>query len=744
MKSPLRPRRNRGYVSLVLVVTTLSLLLMLMIYAYKRSVASMNTQKIVQLKVDYNEKEEAMLRYLVANVPNRAIRAMQGGSNAAGTDLTWEALFTESLTAGNARQSISPGLVAAMGAADARRADTGDSTLGTDVSRIFSAVNGEAGLVSSGLNRTLGAGFPVALNSTDATTNARDSLYPIISSHKKYGALASGRVGRATGDYPDHNVLVYPRINFGYGTPGQPFVAKRNWWAFNINLAANDEAATSVRSAPRQFVCSVYEVPSQLAISAASHMSLGNWGPNVEVRGNVFAGRADVEGDISLDGLASRRSSVLAAGATIGGQALTGNVFTPGVRENYQLTTGNFFPVSQASESGKVAFVPINRGTDFFDAYSVPDAELSYSNGSETLPPQVASLEGNAVSTQTWNSYSIGALQASMRLDVVRCVSTGGQQKHTSPTKVLFQYKTAGNVSRSVWMPIEGVVWEGNLANIGFNTAGVATENGSVNVGSALVDVAYGMNGRYYIKRNQSGVVRFDNATFGDPIVGTVKAGYIARARNFFDVSNTVLRKENSVDEYKPCIMVYPERIAAFLNVIGAAAPSVNHSIAVNVNYKNSWMGPTYPPAPSNVNPDDQYGVVIGEADDLTAFTKGFSLVTNLRLYIADDFNTQSMTPPTGYGGTLPYYPPCSLFAPEKRYGLVTDPLAIELTGQVGSVAHDTDDAVRPLDSKNRSGNTIAASNMNVNLRPITDPADLPPITMMNWLILLEEKTNQF
>jgi hypothetical protein len=27
-----------------------------------------------------------------------------------------------------------------------------------------------------------------------------------------------------------------------------------------------------------------------------------------------------------------------------------------------------------------------------------------------------------------------------------------------------------------------------------------------------------------------------------------------------------------------------------------------------------------------------------------------------------------------------------------------------------------------------------------MNLRPITHPAELPPITMMNWLVVLEEK----
>jgi hypothetical protein len=31
-----------------------------------------------------------------------------------------------------------------------------------------------------------------------------------------------------------------------------------------------------------------------------------------------------------------------------------------------------------------------------------------------------------------------------------------------------------------------------------------------------------------------------------------------------------------------------------------------------------------------------------------------------------------------------------------------------------------------------------------VNLRPITHPAELPPVTMMNWLVMVEERRKQF
>jgi hypothetical protein len=40
------------------------------------------------------------------------------------------------------------------------------------------------------------------------------------------------------------------------------------------------------------------------------------------------------------------------------------------------------------------------------------------------------------------------------------------------------------------------------------------------------VDVAYGANGQFYYMYGVTGTITFDNATFGDPIIGVVKAGF--------------------------------------------------------------------------------------------------------------------------------------------------------------------------------------------------------------------------
>lgn len=734
MKTSSRSPLPRGYVSLVLVLTSGLLLTALLLYSYKHSLSSQSIETEVQLRLDYGEKEDAILRSIVATAPNRAIRAMRSNSLAAGTvePLKWETIFSEALTNANTRKSISAEMLTTMGATSAKLGNSGDSTVVTNVASIFSRISGDTattGFVSSGLNRSLGAGYPAALNCVDSNTIDRDKLYPIISANKTYGSMASGLVGLPTANYPNLNVLKYPKINFGYAKPGDSFVAKRNWWAFNIGLAGNDQALTSLPLSNRQFVLSIYEIPSQLAISASSFMSLGKYESgdawqNVSIEGNVFAGKAALEGNVALPGLASRRGVDIGTGSTVSGQSFSGNPMAVGVRESYQVTNGSFFPVSQASESGRVAFVPINRGVDFFDRYACATEASDNAVSPNNLWARFGTLTSERKST--WDNYSIGAVQCAMRLDITRRASAS----NLMPTEMKFQY-LKGGVMQTMTIPIGLTV---QALPAGFNTTAVAVENGSYTFAD-YVDVAYGMGSSFYIQRNVKGTVNFNNTVFGDPLVGTVKAGYYG-TRFFAEV------KAVGTLGGKICVVVYPQRIAAYLAAIGADGPATNNSLAVNVDYQ-SGIGATYPTKPNIPCTDADYGVVLDECANLSTFTKGFSLVSNLRLYIADDFNTTTTTVPSNYTGTT-YYPPCSLFTPEKRYGMSVDPFAVNFTGQVGSVSSDTDAVVRPLDSKNKSGAAMSASKLTVNLKPITHPADIPPITMMNWLILLEEKTNQF
>ncbi|MEY3895173.1 MAG: hypothetical protein RLZZ214_692 [Verrucomicrobiota bacterium] len=752
MKTSPSRRWKAGYISTLLVLSTGSVLSLLMVYTYKRAMNAHATQSQVQLRVDYSEKEEAILRSIVAITPNRAIRAMQAGSNASTTvsnPLRWENIFTEALVLANARTSISTQVAASLGVANLRLSNTGDSGL-TDASRIFTAIPAETGFVSAGINRSLGTAYPPPLRSANSTTSTRDALYPIITTGKVYDSLAqtaldhvklngdgTTKYGLPVATYPGFNRLKYPDINFGYAKPGEPFVAKRNWWAFSMDVADHDDDITRIARSRRNFVLSIYEIPSQLAISASSFMSLGEFASgsawqNVTIAGGIFAGKAEVLGNTSINALSSRRGMTLSTGTTIGGQSFANNPFAPGVREAYQVTSGEFFPVSQASESGRAAFVPINRGAAFFDRFDAAENDPYDSSGARNH------TASNVLSSTSWNNYSIGAQQCAMRLNVTAVKSA----TNNTPTLLSFEYYLSSGSRATEKIPLDTSQWLTTLPP-GYSQNQVATENQSYTFSSTTpVDVAYGVAGGYAFIQGVTGTITFNNATFGDPKVGTQKFGYW-RPRAPFDLK---------IANGQKCVAVYPDRIPSFLTMIGAAGPTVNNSLVVNVDYSTTGLNDKLKYKPNIPCTANDYGVILKECANFASYTKGFSLVTNLRLYIGDDFNVVPGTPPSGYTPTGTYYPPCSLFAPEKRYGVDVDPFSVILGGQIGSLAKSDKinasdaepTAIRPLDSKNMSGTAMAASNITVNLRPIVHPADLPPITMMNWLVVLEERRKEF
>ncbi|MEN9535101.1 MAG: hypothetical protein RIR37_374 [Verrucomicrobiota bacterium] len=710
MKKFAQNNHPAGYASVLMVLSMGTLLLILAIFSYRKAVSAHSVQSSVQLRVDYLEKEDAILRSIVAITPNRAIRAMRHMSeteNADSASLTWKGIFTDALALANAGQSISNDVLATISAGQSPiAANSGDSQL-SDIAAIFKSPEDPEAHVAAGINRNLGSLYPVPLTCNDSSDTARDSVWPIISHSKKYGSLAQTGVILPVANYQDFNLIEYPNINFGYSRPGQPFVAKRNWWAFDINLSEQDSATTQILSPKRRMVLSIYEIPSQLAISSSAFMSLGrnasgtNWG-DINIIGGVFAGRALVEGDTNLASIATRRGASIAAESSIGNTNFDGDPFAPGIRESHYLTSGDFFPVSLASESGRAAFVPINRGADFFDRFS-------------------HTPETHTLSSTTWNQYSVGALQCAMQLDVIDTLSPSDK----TPSSLRFSYFKNGERQQLV-VP-QMVNTEPGLPQ-GYISCASAEQ--SHDFGSAVVDVAYGGNGVFAFKTAVTGIVTFNEATFGPLPDEISKLGYFKPSFPF---------EATTLPDGKNCIAVYPQRFENFLTALNADDTSINHSLVVNVDYTVA-TGSANLSKPSIPCTNLDYGVILKECADMRSFAKGFSLVTNLRLYLGDDFNITPATPPMDYDPPDAYYPPCSIFAPEKRYGVDVEPLGVNLSGQIGSLASESAASpVRPLESKTINGASIDSKNIKANLRPITHPAELPPVSMMNWLILLEE-----
>jgi hypothetical protein len=719
------PRSNkklrRGFVSYVLVLGMGLTLTLLTISAYQRATMAHKVQAETQIRVDFADKEDEILRSIVNITPNRAIRAMKSGASSEANRLRWQAIFSDALTQANARSSVSAQLQTGMGAGSAIVANNGDSTL-ANLNNIFDAIEPEPGYMSTGMNRSLGTGFPVPLQGSTALAD-QDKDYPIITHSKIYSNLASSGVALPVATYSRLNVIPYPEIRFGYSAPGQPFVAKRNWWAFSMQLGENDQVLRSFSRGDgsvgeRDFVLSIYEIPSQLAISAESFVNLGKhadgdaWA-NTTIEGAVYTTRAEVGSGLHIDRLSGRRGLTLSNDVSVGENELGGNPFDPGVRETYEIKNhGEFMPVTLASESGRSAFIPINRERVFFDRF-----------WDETI-------ETNVLSPTTWNDYSIGARQCAVRLDVVKVVSS----TDITPTEFRLSCLTGptgtGTRKESIFkmnIPFPSPLEDG--------WAEVASEGGSFNTNGRVYDVAYGIDGYFYYRRNFTGTINFNNATWTDPRVGFLKKGYVRPARPF-DVK--LLRGS------KRSIAIYPERLPDFIAALGGSGPRYNNSLVVNVDYRNTGLNNEELYKPRFPCSEDDCGVLMTECDDLSRFERGFSVVTNMRLYIGDDFNIVPTVTPAGL--TAPFFPPCSLFAPEKRYGTEKDPGRVEMTGQVGHLGGDTgsETPVHLLDMKMSSGVNAAASKIDVNLKPITHPAALPPIYMMNWLVTVEERRKAF
>jgi hypothetical protein len=141
----------------------------------------------------------------------------------------------------------------------------------------------------------------------------------------------------------------------------------------------------------------------------------------------------------------------------------------------------------------------------------------------------------------------------------------------------------------------------------------------------------------------------------------------------------------------------------------------------------------TEPDVPSTANDP---GIAITDTHDLSAFTSGLSIVTNQTLYLLDAFN--QVIP---VGATAP--PPTSIYAPQVRYGISAITPQVNLTGQVAVVATPGATPMNPLSFTSFNGSSIGSSNTTATLTEVTDPTQIPPITVLNLLFTIEkERTN--
>ena len=630
--------RHRGYISVMAVAGLSTVLLLVLLSAYRFSVQSQEVQRRAQIRIDYNQREQAILRSVLNIGPNRGMIAMMEDSandTSYRNKTRWRWVFEDAFNQAVSEEALSSTTANILGVPDnATSGNTGDGDQGhvrNVVTPIGSRRTGDF-LITAGINgieNLIGAGYPESLTSSHALTyDEDDNIY--VTNEKTYGGGERFKV------------IPYPDIHFGYTGQDQTFVAKRNWWAFTLALGYNSADQTSINYRSKNYVLSIYEVPSQLALGSNAKTYFGqfkdgtDWA-NINIQGSIFAAKGVTEGTSVFDRISTREGLALGSGSTVGGVSrddFSGNLQS---REEYEAANASFYPLSSSSDSGLVAFIPIDMGNDAFDDLT-------------------NTTDNNRVSPTGWNEYSRPAMQTVMKLRVEDVVSSSDQ----TPIQISFTYKVAG-LDTTVQFT-KGVNWPSSISTEGL--------------------------------------------TFP------------------FHVDST--------DAGRKGLAVHVGRMVDYLTSVGADGLDVNSSLMVGANYLDNVniQKPNIPSLASDTV------LFLRDTYDLTMFPDGFSMVTPYRLYIVNDVNlTPSGTDLDGNN----VYPPVSIFAPEKRFGIKNNAVEILFDGQLNYVGKNSSSTIRPLDLVSGENEEIVPENIRANLFSISDPSELAPITQMNWLVTIEE-----
>ncbi len=647
-----RQRHNDdGYASLALVAVIGTIILLALVVSFRGSMDAHDSQVDTQTRVDLAHIEESFLRSLLAIAPNKAIDAMRQEDTTLWSELTWQSIFKDSLAMSKGGHLDNSQIAFQLLGSDVISANPTDVLFTFDEDRFSPLIDGPRQVSSGTLesqslfgSSQFGTGIPAPLEAP-VELMVTDGDYPVISLNKKYSVLGSEEAALSVQDYPLYNLVPYPDLHFGLARPGELFVAKRNWWAFSV-----DYGRDSTHSLVKNYIFSIYEVPGQAPISTSSYTMLGQHSDgsawlNTSISGSVSTGSAVTDSNFTVDdgGLAIRSFATIASGTRLSQYGFDSNFDALGFRERARVQMKQDVSLlTVAGNSGRVAFIPINPGIEF---YELPDREL-----------------GETISDTHWEYYSRGASQCRMQLRIVEVVSITDQ----TPLSIEFSFLTEGGSTKTVALT-RGVDWP------------LDSEEGGE-------DVPF---------------------------------------------------QTEHLETGRKAIIVYPERLMDFLQTHGGADLSINHSLVVNPDPERS-ENIRYPEFPT-VGTD--LCVVLKECADFSEFTEGFAMVTNLRTYMADDFNQVPIPVPANamMDDVVDHYPPVAIFTPEKRYGTTLKIRPVSYNGQLGSLTQGDAFAAHPLDFRAGTHESITADLIDANLTKVVSPEQLPPVHLMNWIVTIEE-----
>lgn len=677
-------QRSRGFAAMAMVVALGVTALLGLMFVFRRGMHSHDAQVRHQVKIDFKQKEDAFLRALIAEVPNAAINAMKDNSWDNRTQYSWNRIIQRAIDLSNSEQAISSSTLNSMSLDNHTVANSGDYSIGGSgnlVNRIagWGTRVGPGNVDNTALlgNQEVGSKLPPPLRY--AGPGGRDRRYPIISTRKTYPAGTPGldaSLDEALG-WPRYNIINYPDIRFGFAAQDGKFVAKRNWWAFSVEFGRTLGVDAGIPSVRKNYVLSIYEVPAQSALSASGRMKVGEY----ELGGAWEDNSINIQGNIF--------SSKVEVAGTVDLLNSAAGASRISARHSIDLgsglTTVEGNVLSNDYNDAGIRESRVAAGQGFYNASTAGDSGrvviLPLGQGEQFFrrTDDVTGMS-NAISNTPWDQYALGARQCRMSLEI-RAISG------SRPTAVRFHYYVGGS---STYRDYDRDALAGDPKY---------WPNYNNDINGDLTDLPF-----YFerVAQNGSGALAIN------------------------------LKK----------LIGYLGDVLSANPVSGDNGDNLNNSLSIWLN--ETVTGVSKPPMASD---NTHMSVVLRQCENLSAFGDGLSIVTDHRVYIAGNLNQVVVpNPPTSLDSGIPagedFFPPVSVFAPTIRFGTNTGAIsALNISGQLSSLKDDNSE-INLLDlkqSESGAGKPIAHEKVSANLSQIISPAQLPPITKMSWLVMIEE-----
>ena len=606
-----------------------------------------------QLRIDYQQREESLLRGLVAAFPQAVIDCMKQ-NYAASDSYSWSAVFSQAQSMASVSTALPADLKAALGLAAARNGNAADSDAGL-VGTWITSLTGAVGCVTPGttdyrdiFNDPRFAGKTPPLLTCASRLQDADAQRPIVSRTKTYSEQSPGLLADVV-KYPLYNYIPYPNIRFGYAAPGTPIVAKRNWWAFSVTFGTQTTGGKqAIQPLTKHYVLSLYEIPSQLPIEAATFAEIGThqsgaaWNPAmISISGGVYADQISLADTYGTSRVSGKHSIQLAAPVSLSGTTVGNDFDQAGIREGLQVqTNSDVLPVTLSANTGRLNFQPVQRGVQFLERAA------------------------DAPTANSWDYYSKGSERCAVTVTATSMVSLVDQ----TPASVRVSFLAPTGTTKQIILQ-RGSTWP-----------------------------------------------------------------------TLLQAGGTVLPFQTELtDSNHSCLTFYPTLLDSWLQSQGGASVVTNNAIHFRTEPAAdplTILPLTDPPLP------DHMAVIIRKGKDLTPYTAGLAVVSPHRIYVGDDLNvTPAATLPAG--SALPagsvYYPALSIFAAELRIGTTSAIRPFDLHGQISTLTQSGTGTWKPMDIKSGSDDAIHTDTIAADLKPLTSPAELPPVHQMNWLIVIEE-----